>query len=263
MNQFPTGSEPLGGGYPPAEAAPPGPQMVRVALPNIRPTVTYSLIAITVIFYLLQQVSTYLFSGDVLYLYGGKINQFILQGQLWRLLTPALLHGSILHILFNMYALYVLGRQLEVVYGHGRFLLLYVLGAFAGNVLSFLFTPANSYGASTAIFGLVAAQGVFIYQNRRLFGSRTRSMLANTVVIVLLNLSFGLTPGSGIDNFGHLGGLIGGALFAWLGGPNWKVEGLYPSLQMVDVREHSQVIAGAFSVLFVFGALTVLRFFLK
>jgi rhomboid protease GluP len=90
---------------------------------------------------------------------------------LWRLFTPLLLHGSIAHIGFNMYALFIIGPGLERYYGHLRFLVLYLLAGFAGNVFSFLFTPALSVGASTAIFGLVAAQGVFLYRHRQLFGA--------------------------------------------------------------------------------------------
>ncbi len=238
------------------------PQQIRVRLPNIKPIATYSLIGFSVLVYLLQLLSQYLFNGnDILFLWGGKINIFILQGELWRLITPVFLHGSILHIGFNMYALLLFGPELERAYGHWRFLLLYFLGGFAGNVLSFVFSPAASLGSSTAIFGLVAAEAVFFYQNRHMFGSRTRSVLTNLAVIVVINVFLGLSPGSGIDNFGHLGGLLGGAIFAWLGGPKWRLEGLPPDIHVVDERTSGHVQAGAFAVLIIFGALTAFRFF--
>lgn len=264
MSSNPTGTDPFSSGFPSTGGPAPESQMVRVALPRIRPIVTYSLIVVTVIVYALQQISMSMFNGnDLLFVYGGKINQFIYQGQLWRLITPVLLHGSIYHILFNMYALFILGREVEVAYGHSRFFLLYVMGGFAGNVFSFIFTPGSSLGSSTAVFGLVAAEAVFFYQNRRLFGNRARGILLNLATIVVINLFIGLTPGSGIDNFGHLGGLLGGALFAWLGGPHWKIDGVYPNLQVIDVREQSQVMVGTLAVLFIFGALTALRLFIK
>ncbi len=97
-------------------------------------------------------LSENLLGTDILLLYGAKINELISQGQFWRLLTPMLLHGSMLHIVFNMYALYVIGPGLEVHYGHLRFLMLYLLAGFAGNVVSFTLTPSPP-GASTAIFG--------------------------------------------------------------------------------------------------------------
>ena len=128
-----------------------------------------------------------------------------------------LLHGNIIHIAFNMYALYSLGAGLEAYYGHGRFLLIYILGGFCGNVASFLMTQASSLGASTAVFALVAAEGIFVYKNRYLFGKRSRSILTNIVMVVVVNLMMGLQPG--IDNWGHLGGLLGGLAFAWFAGP--------------------------------------------
>jgi rhomboid protease GluP len=263
MNPNPTGSDPFGAPLPPAGGSPPQAQMVRVALPRIRPTVTYSLIAVTAVFYVLQQISISTTGNDALFEVGGKINQYIYLGQFWRLITPVLLHADIFHILFNMYALFIIGREVELAYGHGRFLLLYLMGGFAGNVFSFIFTPGDSLGSSTAIFGLVAAEAVFFYQNRRLFGSRTRGILLNLGVIVVINLFLGITPGSNIDNFGHLGGLLGGALFSWLGGPNWKVEGVYPDLHVVDVREQNQVVVATLTVLIFFGGLTFLRFLIK
>jgi rhomboid protease GluP len=261
MNQFPTDNNPGSGGYPPVRQPPPQPQGVQVGLPNIRPVVTYSIIFVTTAIFIFQLVDQTQFNQDILFALGGKINEYIYLGQFWRLLTPILLHASITHILFNMYALYIFGRQLEIAYGHGRFLLLYLLAGFAGNVLSFLITPSPSEGSSTAIFGLVAAQAVFAYQNRKLFGSRTRSMLLNIAFIVVLNLGIGFAPGSMIDNFGHLGGLLGGAVFAWFGGPRWKIEGLFPTLHVEDMTESAQVMLGALLVVIIFGGLTFFRFF--
>jgi rhomboid protease GluP len=99
---------------------------------------------------------------------------------------------------------------------------LYLLSALGGNVLSYLMTPNPSVGASTAIFGLVAAEGVFIFQNRRLFGNRAGGMLTNLLMIIGLNLTLGLTS-RGIDNWGHFGGLIAGLVFAWFAGPRMDV----------------------------------------
>ena len=99
---------------------PPAGLPVKVRLPAQKPLMTYALIGVTVVVYLLQLLSTSLSQGGVdwPFLLGGKINAYILRGELWRLLTPALLHGSLLHIAFNMYALYSLGTSLERYYGH-------------------------------------------------------------------------------------------------------------------------------------------------
>ena len=236
-------------------------QQYVVRLPKSRPIATYVLIGFTVLIFALQYLSQSLYNGnDLLFLWGGKINEFILQGELWRLITPVFLHASILHIAFNMYALFIFGPELERAYGHGRFLLLYFLSGFAGNVLSFALSTADSLGSSTAIFGLVSAEAVFVYQNRKLFGKRTRSILINLLVIVVINLALGVAPGSLIDNWGHLGGLLGGAIFAWLAGPRWGIEGLPPDLKIVDQRTLFQIEVGVIAVLVIFGGLTLIRF---
>ena len=192
---------------------------MRIQLPNRKPLTTIILVVLTSLVFALQFGIQYFTGVDLLFLFGGKINQFIMQGQVWRLFTPALLHGSLLHIAMNMYALFIVGQRLERFYGSWRFLLLYILSAFSGNVLSFVLSPAPSLGASTAIFGLFAAEGIFIYQNRSLFGpDRTRQALMNLSIVLMINLGYGLMMRGQIDNFGHVGGLLGGAFFAWKAG---------------------------------------------
>jgi rhomboid protease GluP len=231
-------------------------QPVQVAVPAVKPYVTYTLIGLTVFIYLLQMAGQYLLNQDLVTALGVKSNDLIRQGQLWRLITPVFLHGSILHIGFNMYALYIYGRGLEARFGHGRFTLLYFLAAYAGNVLSFIMTPNPSLGASTAIFGLIAAEGVFLLQNRQVLGNRVNRSLMNLLYIAAINLFIGFST-SGVDNFGHIGGILGGLIFTWFGGPRWKVEGIYPQLRLVDEREGHGAITGAALVLLMFIPLTL------
>ncbi len=255
-------------GGPPAASSPnlqPPPQTLRVAVPSSGPYMTYSIMGITIGAYLLK-----LMSGDSPYgvdwvtYYGAKINEMIRAGQIWRFLTPALLHASVPHILFNMYALIVFGVGLERHFGHWRFLILYVLGAFTGNVLSFMLSSGYSVGASTAIFGLIGAEGVFLYQNRKLFGDQFRRAIGNVIFVVAINLFLGLSPG--IDNWGHIGGLLGGLMFTWFAGPRWTVEGrvppsgTMPALRVVDQREPREVVTGAAAVVLVFGLLALIGF---
>jgi rhomboid protease GluP len=225
-------------------------------MPQSAPYVTYSIIGITVLFYVLQLVSEYVLGMDVLVLYGARINEAILAGELWRFLTPALLHGSLPHIAFNMYALLSFGTSLERYFGHGRFFLLYVLGAFTGNVASFLFSPGYSVGASTAIFGLLGAEAVFLIQNRKVFPGQFRSAIGNIIFIAAINLFIiGSLPG--IDNWGHIGGLIGGLMFTSFAGPLWEIEGVYPAYRPVDRRSLQAVLIGAATVVLIFGALAM------
>jgi rhomboid protease GluP len=259
-------------GYPPPPRVPPPyssgqdgvpypPRQVRVQSRVSQPTITYTLIGINAAVFLLQLASQTFAGVDYLAALGMKANNLILQGQYWRLLTPMFLHASILHIGFNMYALFVLGPGLERQYGHGRFLLLFVLSGFAGNVLSFLFSPYPSLGASTAIFGLIGAEIVFFYQNRKIYGQNARRALINIITIAAINLMIGLSPGMNIDNWGHIGGLVGGTLFAWFAGPALKVEGIYPELSVVDSRDSRDVLLAGLGVGLFFLILAGIKIF--
>ena len=230
---------------------------VRVRMPEGREWLIFGLAGITIAIYLLQQVSQFALGYDLPAALGIKSNQLIDSGQWWRLLTPVFLHGSILHIAFNMYAMISFGRNLVRFYGISRFLMLYFLAAFGGNVLSYLITPQPSLGASTAVFGLVAAEGVFVYRNRFMFGQRYRPIIMNILTVVVINLILGLNPG--IDNWGHLGGLIAGLLFTWFAGPIYKVVGTLPILELEDQRPPEQVWLAAALVFALFTGLAFFR----
>lgn len=223
----------------------------------VKPVVTYVLITITVLIYLLQMLTQTLLGYDIPAILGMKVNQSILEGQLWRLVTPMFLHGSLLHIGFNMYALVVIGSGLEKRFGHFRFLLLYVMGSIGGNVFSFLFSPNPSLGASTSIFGLLGAELVFFYQNRKMFGSGARRAIQNVVTVAAINFFIGLSPG--IDNWGHLGGLMGGLIFTWFGGPKLGLEGQYPYFSVTDEHELPDQLLGAGLVILLFGVLAAAK----
>lgn len=230
-------------------------QMVRVGMPATAPYLTYTLIVVTVIFYILQVAILAMTGNDILTLYGARINEAILAGELWRFITPALLHASIPHLLFNMYALFSFGTGLERHFGHGRFFLLYVVAAFTGNVFSFLFSEGYSVGASTAIFGLLGAEAVFLFQNRELFAGNFGRAIQNVIFIAIINLILGLQPG--IDNWGHVGGLIGGLMFTWFAGPIWKIEGISPALHLEDQRTSRDVIVATATIILIFGLLAM------
>lgn len=243
---------------PPYDGPPPDtyqrPERVELAFPATRPTLTYGLLALNVLIFLLQMATQGTMGVDLPALYGMKINDLIVEGELWRLFTPMFLHGSITHLAFNMYALYIFGRGLERHFGHVRFLLLYLLSGFAGNVFSFAFSPAFSLGSSTSIFGLIGAEGVFFYKNRGLFAGQARAAITNIVMIAAINFIIGLSPG--IDNWGHLGGLVGGVIFSWLAAPVLSVEGLPPFLSLRDTKEPRDVILASAVVFCIFGGIT-------
>lgn len=164
--------------------------------------VTKVLIAVNVVVFLLQQASR------------PFENRFIQDNLLiavdhdyYRLLTAAFMHANVLHIVLNMYALYLFGPPLEHVLGRIRFAALYLIAALGGSAASYAFSPlaGRSLGASGAVFGLF---GAFIVVNRRM-GRETGGVL----VLVAINLGFGFVM-PGIDWRAHLGGLVTGALVA-------------------------------------------------
>jgi len=234
-------------------------------MPASVPRVTYTIMGITVVVYLLQILTVLVFGYDLPSALGAKVNDAIRAGQLWRFFTPVLLHSTgnfafglplPLHLGFNMYALFIFGVGLERRFGHGRFLLVYILSGFAGAVFSFLFTSANSIGASGAIFGLIGSEAIFLYQNRKLFGARVRGAINNIIFVVAINLFLGLQPG--IDNWGHIGGLLGGLIFAWFAGPHWEVQGIAPNLYVEDMREPRDIIVGVAVVTIIFCTLAAI-----
>jgi len=223
------------------------------------PWMTYVLIGLCVAVYAGQMLTQTPAGTDMLTLYGAKINELILEGQIWRLLTPMLLHGSLLHLGVNMYALYILGRFLEPAYGRWRFLILFIVSGFAGNVISFWMSKSPSVGASTSIFGLLAAQAVLIYQNRGLLRN-ARGLLSNIGMILLFNLALGLTPR--IDLWGHVGGLLGGFAYAWSAGPLWVLDFTKVPFQLTNQRTLTQGTTLGVAVFVFFAIIASLKFIL-
>ena len=178
---------------------------------NKRTMMTMIFLIIQIVLFLLMTImggSTNVFT---LIRFGAKFNPAILAGEFWRLITPIFLHIGFTHILLNSVTLYFLGSQLEIIYGNLRFAIIYLMGGIMGNAMSFAFSDAVSAGASTSLFGLFAATIVLgrLYPHNYAI----RDMAQGFTVLIILNFIAGLTSGS-VDNWGHLGGAIGGALGA-------------------------------------------------
>jgi rhomboid protease GluP len=149
----------------------------------------------------------------VLYIFGMKSNADILQGEVWRLLTATFLHIGPVHLISNLIGLFMLGPIIEGHFGHWRFLFIYLVGGLMGSIASFAFNAAFSAGASGAIFGLLGATVIYFYRFREEFGTEGQNILQAMAVVLVLNLVMGVTV-SGVDNWGHVGGLVGGVLAA-------------------------------------------------
>ena len=171
-----------------------------------KPSVTYALIAINAGIYLLGFVLPGTNTSSMAVEFG-MIPGAIALGEWWRLITSTFLHGGLLHVLFNMYVLYLLGPALERLLGHGRYLLMYLLAAFGGSVASYLFSPINvaSVGASGAIFGLMGAILVV--------GRRFRHDVSQVALLLAINVVIGFVV-PGIDWRAHFGGALTGAAAA-------------------------------------------------
>ncbi|MDP9884307.1 membrane associated rhomboid family serine protease [Sinomonas atrocyanea] len=175
------------------------------ARPGTRPLVTIGIIAVCALVYALQ----WLIPGNAVYLGFAYANSATLTAaEPWRMLTSAFLHsqGFVLHIVLNMYMLWLFGQALEPLLGRARFLAVYLLSAIGGSVGFLLLAPGQPVaviGASGAIFGLFG--GLFVVQRQR--GGDVRQL----VVLIVINAALGFVV-PGIAWQAHLGGLVTGAL---------------------------------------------------
>jgi rhomboid protease GluP len=169
---------------------------------------------------------------------GAKDNLALEQGQFWRFISPIFIHGDLIHVAVNMYSLFVLGPVIERFFGGWLMLVVYLLSGVAGVVASWYFTPQLSVGASGAIFGLLGALGGFLLVNRETFGVAGRMQFRQILIVALLNLTLGLSPG--IDNWGHLGGLIFGVGLAWFICPQYQLASPSPDQPPRSVNRRSE-----------------------
>jgi len=170
------------------------------------PVITYALIVINVIMFAVPLLYGQLEAMvETLCTHGPSIRA----GQYYRLISGMFMHGSLFHIIFNCYALYVLGTQLESFMGKIKYITIYFFSGLMGALFSIIFNGnVASIGASGAIFGLMGSLLYFGYHYRVYLGNVIKSQI---LPLIVANLLFGLLM-PGIDNAAHIGGLIGGAL---------------------------------------------------
>jgi rhomboid protease GluP len=145
--------------------------------------------------------------------YGPAIYQ---QHEWWRLVTAGFLHGDIIHILMNSWALYSIGAQVEQLYGTARMLVIYFVGTVGGFYLSLLYNPMiPSVGSSAGITGLIGAMLALSIAYRAQIGNQLRNQLLMWIGYII---AIGLLPGVSIDNAAHIGGLATGFGLGWIAG---------------------------------------------
>lgn len=193
---------------------------------------TLAIISINIIIFIITQIVIYnitntvresstgiseeivnVINNSVLISFGAKYNILIQQGQVWRLLTSAFLHSNLVHIACNMYSLYIIGPQIQQIYGTKKYLIIYIISCIASSSLSYLMSPNSiSVGASGGIFGLMGALLAFAIIERHKI---QKKYLSSLMQIIVINLFIGLSI-KNIDNFGHVGGLIGGIVLGYI-----------------------------------------------
>jgi membrane associated rhomboid family serine protease len=191
---------------------PPTPEVVRTTARSVAQSakkayVTQVLIAINVIVYIATVVQGHGINdpGGKLFHDGLLYGPFVANGDWWRLITSAFLHANILHLLFNMLALWWFGAPVELFLGRARFLLVYLVSGLAGSAGALLASPsAATVGASGAIFGILGAALVLERQRMYVLGG-------SALTIIIINVVFSIAV-PGISIGGHIGGLVGGAL---------------------------------------------------
>lgn len=199
-----------------------------------KPIITYSIIFICVLVFILMYV---LGNGSTdnytLLLFGANLDALTKNGDYYRLFTSMFLHIGIMHLLCNMYSLYIIGKEVENVFGKWKYLVIYILSGIAGSILSLAFNHNTiCAGASGAIFGLLGALLYFGYYYRPYLGA---TLTKSIIPVIAINLIIGFLD-SGIDNSAHIGGLVGGLLVAMaVGVPdksnnNNKINGIVLSL---------------------------------
>jgi rhomboid protease GluP len=184
------------------------------------PFITIAIIAINIMLYVVTAYLSLVYAGgsifssdtEVLVLLGAKVNDLISQGQYFRLISCMFLHGGIMHLAVNMYSLYAIGPMVEQAYGKAKYLAIYFIAGICSSMLSYVYSPSISIGASGAIFGLLGAVLIFAIKSKGKTGS---GLIMNILVVIVVNIFIGMQL-PGIDYFGHIGGLIGGMIISFL-----------------------------------------------
>lgn len=154
--------------------------------------------------------------------YGANWGPLLQAGEIWRLVTHIFLHGSLMHILVNMYSLHILGSQIETLMGRFKFTVIFLVSGICGGLLSGLLNESPSVGASGAIFGLMGAMLYFGIQYRTYLGEALKKQI---LPVILINLAIGFMS-TGIDNYAHIGGLVAGIFCTMALGVENKSKGI-------------------------------------
>jgi len=166
--------------------------------------VVSTFIAVNLILYVLTLVPTI---GELLWNYGIQVNFLVQSGEWWRVFSAMFLHANFMHVLFNMFSLFLFGPELEKIAGKARFITIYLLSGIVGNMATFMLNDGSyaSLGASGAIFGIFGAFGALVYYTRRTMPMLRKLILPIIVISVIMTFLQ-----SNVNVYAHLGGLVTG-----------------------------------------------------
>lgn len=192
-------------------------------VPSVIPYYTYILIASIIAVVLVQFVTGL---DESIAAAGFDKPLFLQRHEYWRIITGATVHGGIAHVLMNCYAFYSFGKIFELLSNRAHLAIVFLLSAIGGGILSLIFVPGGiSVGASGGIVGLIGYLAVYSFQRRRFISPEFRKNLLINIGFLLV---FGIVLYQTIDNFGHIGGLLTGAVYGFL---------QIPTDEHVDPRE--------------------------
>jgi membrane associated rhomboid family serine protease len=178
---------------------------------------------------------------------------FLANHEYWRILTGATTHGGIMHVAMNCYALFSFGKIFEMLSNRAHLALVFLLSAIGGGILSLIFVPDGiSVGASGGIVGLVSYLAIYAFRRKRFISYEFRKSLLVNIGFILV---FGLILFQVVDNFGHIGGLITGAVYGLLQIPSDEQTDLHeagPALEFAGLAAIGVYIAAcSFSILLI------------
>jgi len=183
---------------------------------------TYSLMAVSILFFLISSIANKVFKAGVLDGYA-----VVVKGELYRLITSIFLHSGGMHIVMNMLSLYIVGKMVEKLFSKTAYLSLYFISAFVGTFLSmYIHIGGVAVGASGAIFGLFGALAGFVFVHKDRLGGQFRAFMKDFGLLLLINLGIGFAFPS-IDVSAHVGGLIAGIVGGYVIAKNPKFVGAY------------------------------------
>ena len=180
-----------------------------------QPIVTYIIMAICIILFILMELSGGSTNSQTLLKYGANLDILVKNGEYYRLFTCIFLHIGIMHLICNMYSLYAIGREVESLFGKVKYIIIFILSGIFGSIMSIAFTHNTiSAGASGAIFGLLGALLYFGINYRTYLGEAIKRTI---IPIIVVNLIIGFFA-EGIDLAAYIGGLVGGVLVSMMVG---------------------------------------------